>query len=44
MLRAKWNTLTRWIIRISAGLRRTLSRSVQSPEPAPQDVQRGQVI
>ena len=44
MLRAKWNILTRWIIRISTGLRRVLSRPAQSPEAAPHNVQRGQVI
>ena len=44
MLRAKWNILTRWIMCISTGLRRALSRSAQSPEAASHHGQRGQVI
>ncbi len=45
MFRAKWNMLTRWITLIGAGLRRFMAGSVQpTPEPAPQDARRGQVI
>jgi len=45
MLRANWNILTRWIMRISAGLRHIIARSVQpTPEPAPKNARRGQVI
>lgn len=40
MLRAAWNTLTHWIIRFSARLRRAFSRR---SEPESQNL-RGQVI